>query len=106
MITYRDLVNSFRVNPREIPTAPINGNNPKWFYVYEQQDTIYIASGREHPNACRINPDRRLKSSECSAMLDIYHRREKGEPVSQEATKQSINQSYWFGIFKEIEVQP
>ena len=105
MMTYRDLVNSFRANPREIPTAPINGSAPKWFYVYEQQDTIYIASGREHPNVCRVNPDRRLKASEFSAMLDIYYRRKKGEPVSQEAAKQSINQSYWFGIFKATEGQ-
>lgn len=106
MITYRDLVNSYRANPREIPTAPINGNDSKWFYVYEQRDTIYIASGREHTNVCCVNPDRRLKPSEFSAMLDIYYRRKKGEPVSKEATQQSINQSYWFGIFNAMEVQP
>ena len=105
MMMYRDLVNSFCANPREIPTAPINGGTPKWFYVYERQGTIYISSGREHSNVCHVNPDRRLKPSEFSTMLDIYQRRKQGEPVSQEAKKQSINQSYWFGIFKATEEQ-
>lgn len=103
-MTYSDLVNSFRANPREVPTAPISGSTPKWFYVYEHRNTVYISSGREHPNACRVSPDRRLNPAEFPVMLSLYQRRKKGEPVSQEAKKQSINQSYWFGIFKEASV--
>ena len=104
-MTYRDLVNSFRANPREIPTAPINGSSPKWFYVYERQDTIYISSGRGHSNTSRVSHDRRLNPSEFSAMLDIFRHRKTGTPVSKEAKDRSVNQSYWFGIFKEAEGQ-
>ena len=102
MITYNDLVNEFRTNPREISTAPINGRAPKWFSVYELQYEVYVAPGRNHPNACRVSSDRRLKPSELPVMMEIYQRRKKGEPVSQEARDKSINQSYWFGIFKEL----
>ena len=101
-MTYSDLVNIFRADPREIPTAPKIRNTPKWFYVYERQGAIYISSGREHSNACRVSHDRRLDPSEFSVMLDIYRRRETGAPVSQEATENSVYQSYWFGIFKDM----
>lgn len=101
-MTYMDLVNSFRASPREIPTAPINGSAPKWFYVYVQQNKVFASSGRDHTNACHINPDRGLDSTEFSSMLDLYQRRKAGAHVSQEA-KQSLNQSYWFGVFKAVE---
>ena len=94
-MTYNDLVNEFRANPREVSTAPINGSVPKWFFVYEMNNEVFIASGRNHANACRVNPDRRLKPSEYDIMLELYQRRKKGEPVSQEAGRQSINHSYW-----------
>jgi len=103
-MTYNDLVNSFRANPREVATAPVNGSTPKWFYVYEHQNAVYIASGREHPNACRVSPDRRLKPAEFPVMLALFQRRKRGEKVSREAKEQSINQSYWFGIFMEASV--
>ncbi len=102
MTNYNNLVHSFRADPREIPTAPINGSIPKWFYVYEHQDEVYISSGKEHPNACRVNPARKLSPEEFPVMLDLYQRRISGEHVSREAAKQSMNQSYWFGIMKEL----
>ena len=101
-MTYNDLVNEFHVNPREVSTTPINGSTPKWFFVYERQNEVYIASGHDQPVVCSVYPDRRLKPSEFPVMLELFKRREKGEPVSQEAGRQSINQSYWFGIFKEL----
>ena len=101
-MTYMDLVNSFRANPREIPTAPINGSAPKWFYVYENQGSVFVSSGRDHVYACHVNPDRRLNRAEFSDMLNIYLRRKAGAAVSQEAKARSINQSYWFGVFKAM----
>ena len=102
IMTYHDLVDNYRANPREIPTTPINGGTPKWFSIYVRNDEVIVASGREHSNACRISPDRRLKASELPIMLELYNRRKKGEPVAQEAKAQSINQSYWYGVFKDL----
>lgn len=101
-MTYSELAAFFGTNPREIPTAPINGSTPKWFYAYEKDGAVYVSSGRTHANACRISPDRRLKESELQDMLELYHRRERGEPVAQEAKKRTVNQAYWYGIFREL----
>ena len=99
---FNDIINEFRCNPRDVSTAPIKNTISKWFYVYVQRNDVYIASGRSHTNICSISTDRRLKPSELQVMLDLYKRRKDGIPVSKEATKQSVNQSYWFGIFKEM----
>ena len=100
-MTYHDLASTFRDGPREIPTAPKYGI-PKWFCVYEKNGVLYVASGREHTNACSICPDRKLKEEEFPVMLDLYKRREAGEPVAKEAKEQSMNQSYWFGIIRAV----
>ena len=100
-MTYNDLVNSFRANPREIPTSPVTRAAPKWFHVYEKGGQVYVSSGREHANVSRVFPDRRLREDEFDMMLELFRRREKGAPVSAEA-QASINSSYWFGIFKDL----
>ena len=101
-MNYQDLVNEFAQRPREVSTAPVNGAPPRWFYAYGEGGSVYVASGREHANACRIRGERRLKSEEWEAMLSLYNRRKKGEHVSREAAEASVNQSYWFGIFREM----
>lgn len=100
-MTYADLVREFRANPREIPTDPLIKKTPLWFYVYANHGAVYVASGREHPNASRISYDRRLPEKEISFMLELYQRRKRKEQVSLEAQR-SKHQSYWFGIFKEL----
>lgn len=101
MVNYKDLVTEFRNNPRDVPTNPKNGNAPIWFYAYEDNGSVYISSGRNHSNASSVCPDRKLQQKEFERMLDLHHRRERGEPVYKEA-KSSMNQAYWFGIFKEL----
>ena len=105
MKTYSDIAAAFRGEPRDVSTAPVQKNTvPKWFYVYECRNTVFVSSGRAHDNSCSIASDRRLKPEEFDIMLDIYHRRQHGENVSKEATDASVNQSYWFGIFKELKM--
>ena len=101
-MTYSDLVSSYSSNPRGVPTAPKDKRQPaKWFYAYTKGNSVFVSSGRDHPNACHISPDRRLPESEFDYMLALYYRRKAGEPVSKEA-KKSICQSYWFEVFSEM----
>ncbi len=103
-MNYSDVLNRYRDDPREIPTDPKKEENAKWFRVYVRNDALYIASGREHPNACSVSPDRRLNPSKFDQMLDIYRRRQRGEAGFQEARDASMNASYWFGIFKDMQL--
>ena len=103
-MTYHDLVESYRTLPREVPTAPITICKPSWFYVYEKNDHVYISSGRTHDKNCKISHDRVLQEKEFPVMLELYQKRKKEIPVSAEALEVSINSSYWFGIFKDLDL--
>lgn len=41
-ITYNDLVNSFRANPRDVKTHTINNSKPIWFHVSAQNGDIFV----------------------------------------------------------------
>ena len=102
-MTYNDLMIRYQTDSREIPTAPTTGAAPKWFRVYVRSNAVYVGSGRAHANACSVSPDRRLRQTEFEPMLSLYRRRRAGERVAQEAAAMSINASYWFGIFKDMD---
>ena len=100
---YQDLVVSFRNKPRDIHTVPIApGVLPKWFYVFEKDGYIYVESGHAHFPQNRIKMPRRLNPDEYEVMLDIYHRRKRGEHVGAEATAATQNQIYWYGVFADM----
>lgn len=101
-MNYQDLVNEFAARPREVPTAPVYAAAPRWFSVTAREGAVFVSSGREHAPACRIRGERRLNPEEFPVMLSLYRRRQRGQRVSREAGEVSINQSYWYGIFREL----
>ena len=102
-MTYSDLLRRYGDSPREIRTVPVTDRRPVWFRVYASRGSVCISSGKDHPDSSSICPDRRLKPDEFAFMLDLYLRRKKGEPVSGEAAR-SVNQSYWYGIFHDMDL--
>lgn len=102
MRSYDDLVDSFRGNPRNVCTTPKNGQPPRWFWVSVTGSQIYVESGKTKEMNSRIQGRRALNRGKFDDMLELYHRRERGESVSSEATAKTHNQVYWFGILKEM----
>ena len=101
-MNYSEIVRNFKNTPRDIPTAPTTRVAPKWFYVYEKNGNLYVSCGKDHSNICKIQNDRILLEKEFPIMLDLYHRRQRGDSISAESQAASMNQSYWYGIFKEL----
>ena len=66
------------------------------------QDSSNTKIGKIHNNISKISSPRRLNPEEAEEMLDLYHRRCKGERVSQLAQEITVNQVYWYGIFAEL----
>ena len=98
---YEIIFKEFKDNPRDVITMPKNGVG-KWFYVYVKKESVYIEGGKIHNNISKISSARRLNPEEAEEMLDLYHRRCKGESVSQIAQEITVNQVYWYGIFAEL----
>lgn len=98
---YRDLVESFKTNPRDVQTVPKAGT-PKWFYVFVERNLIYVEKAHSHSNTSNIRTSRMLNSNECEDIFSFYQKRKLEEPVSQKVQSITRNASYWFGIFSDL----
>ena len=99
---WESIIAEFTKNPRDVKTVPIIPREPKWFYVLVEADNLYVESGRTHFNHSQISDRRNLQRVEFKTMLDLYHRRKRGEAVAAEAKQRTQNQVYWYGILAEM----
>ena len=74
----------------------------KWFYVSVTNYNINVESGHNQLNKSWIKMPRTLQKTKLEAILDLYHRRKRGESVSGGTTQLTQNQVYWYGIFAEM----
>lgn len=101
---YQDLVESYSKEPRDVHTIPLN-REPIWFFTYVEKGFVYVRSSYIHSRSSRMKAPRKLNPAEFKIMFELYVRRKNGERVSDDATRSSQNQVYWFGIFRNMEVQ-
>ncbi len=102
-MTWQIIYNSFKENPRDVKTNPQRNNAPRWFYVYAQGCDIFIDTARAHSNSSKITQRRPLDKCNFEKMLELNDKRNRGFSVSSEATDITRNQSYWYGIFRDIQ---
>ena len=100
-MTWDELVSSYAKNPRDVKTCPIRKEGV-WFYVYVDNENIYVENAKYHSNSSKIKHKRVLEKDKVDIMLSIYHRRCKRESVSIEAKSITHNQVYWYGIFADM----
>lgn len=102
---WEQIVDSYMKNPRDVKTNPLTSRPPVWFFVYVENETVYIDRAKWHNPSSEITVPRKLamRENECDIMFDLYQRRKHGDPVSKEAQKASVNQVYWYGIFADLE---
>ncbi len=100
--TWEEMVSSYINNPRDVKTIPLHKEGV-WFYVYVENNNIYVESARNHlTNSSVIRNRRKIENEKADIMLSFYYRRKKGEAVAKEATKITYNQVYWYGIFADM----
>ncbi len=101
---WKEIVESFTSNPRDVKSIPITKRTPVWFYVYMENGRLYVEGAKDHIPSSNISTRRLLspKNNMVETMFDIYQRRKSGEPVSAEATAATVNQIYWYGIFADM----
>ena len=100
---YKKIVTEFSKFPRDICTVPLKSNSHLWFHVFVKENTIYIEPSHNKTPSSKAKL-RKLPESECEKILEIYHRRAKGEAVSKEAQDCTHSQVYWYGIFSEMKL--
>lgn len=95
------IINDFKTNARDIHTVPMVKREPKWFFVFVEDGSLYIESAKSHNPKSNIKKTR-MDEKKLDCMLDLYHRRLKGEAVTNKAIKNSGTSVYWYGIFAEM----
>ena len=98
---YNKIIAEFSKSPRDICTVPLKSNTRKWFFVFVQDNTVFIEPAHNKAPSSQVKR-RKLPESECEKILEIYHRRAKGQSVSKEAQACTYSQVYWYGIFSEM----
>ena len=102
MISYRDLVNSFANDPRDVSTRPLINKAGKWFFVYAENGKLVVDVARAHEPKCSISNPRVLPEKEIDEIFELYIKRKQGHSVSKQATEITRNQVYWYGIFDDM----
>lgn len=98
---YNKLVKEFIRNPRDIHTSPLVRKPYNWFHVFVEKGKLYVEPAHHNYPKCTLKR-RSLIEKECDKILEIYHRRLKGEKISKEAQDVTHSQVYWYGIFAEL----
>ena len=101
---WEEIIRSYSERPRDVQSRPLVKKAPVWFYVYVENDRLYVDCAKAQTPSSNLKT-RRLLSADgkvCDLMYDIYRRRKSGEPVSQEATDKTVNQIYWYGVFADM----
>lgn len=72
-----------------------------WFTVSHKGETIFVNKSHQKPTV-RIDDTVMLYMKKFIEVYPLYLRREKGEDVSEEATKLTVDQVYFFSIMKNL----
>ena len=95
---WQEIKDDLQRNPRDIPTVPKQKKEPLWFHASSDGNYVYISNAKTHRPSSSIKGIRNLSEAEFERIYPIHIRREKGEAVSKEAAKATMNQVYWYGI--------
>ena len=98
---WNKIIFNIKNSPREIQTIPILKNKiGVWFYVYSQNDEIYISGATKNFPVSSIKKHTRISKESFEKTYPIYLRRCNGEKVAHDAQKVSRFQVYIYSILK------
>ena len=93
-MTWQIIYESFYNNPRDVRTNPVTNKPSLWFYVYSENG---------NDNSSKLTHRRMLDKNNFAQMLDLNDRRNQGFAISKEAIAVTVNQVYWYGIFRDLQ---
>lgn len=99
------IICSYSEQPRDVATMPKNNKEPKWYYVYTDGSDIFIDSGWFHTiNKSRVKPHTKLDKHNLGKIHEMFNRYKLGLVKRHEIRDMNYSSSYWFGIFKDLQL--
>ena len=84
----------------EFPTVPKTKRDPVWFEATIDGEIININPAKNNRPSSQLTMQRRLNYKVFEKVYPLYLRRINGEAVSQEVTKITVDQVYYFSLIK------
>jgi len=91
---WNKITESYIKEPRDVLTF----GKRKYFYVYVDNNDLYVESGREHKNASDIKVRRKLDNENIESIYEAY----KSGIKPGKIIDITYNSVYWFGIFRDL----
>lgn len=86
----------------ELPTVPKIQKTPVWFSATTDGKIIFINTATGNTPSSKLSMERKLTYEVFEKVYPFYLRREKGEPVSYEAGKATVNQVYFYSLIRHL----
>jgi hypothetical protein len=99
---WNQIISGLSVGPQEFPTVPKNKRNPVWFTASCHSNVVYIDKATKNKPASNLTGKRILNYKIFEKIYPLYLRREKGEPVSHEATSVTVDQVYYYSLIHHL----
>ena len=98
------IIHLYSQKPRDVITTPAGNRKGKWFHVSVERDKVVISEAKEHHYSSKLKINRTLNPNEVEEVFDLYLKRKTGAVNSKEIQETTMNSSYWFGIFSDLEL--
>lgn len=97
---WQTIISKLDQTPREFHTVPIIQKQPVWFSATTDGETIFIDNATINRPSSNLKVTRRLYYKIFEKVYPLYLKREKGEPVSKEVTRITVDQVYYFSLIR------
>jgi hypothetical protein len=99
--TWNQIIERANSQPFEIHTVPQNKRAPLWFRVSTDGITITISQAKDNVPSSTLKMPRTITFEEFERIFPYYHLRLRGNSVSQEAVRKSVNTVYIYGLIAD-----
>lgn len=102
---WKSIIQDLTDNPRDIPTAVKPPRTPLYFHASTNGKAVFIDNAETNSPSVNLNSRRRISEKDFYKMYPLYLKRENGESIAKEVEEvgeAKKNQSYTFGVIREI----
>lgn len=99
---WKSIMNHLEGKTLELPTVPKTKKIPVWFSASTNGKVIIINEAKDHQPSSKISTPRILNYKTFEKVFPLYLRREKGEAVSAEVTRVTVDQVYYFSLIRHL----
>ncbi|ETT45411.1 hypothetical protein BSK66_10175 [Paenibacillus odorifer] len=99
---WRQIIERAQNQAFEIHTVPQNKREPLWFRVSSDGNHLIISQAGDHVPSSTLKVPRIISFQEFDKIYPYYDLRRKGESISQEVGRKSMNTAYIYGLIADV----